>query len=212
MNHIHIETLRKDDFANLATLSGNAWGYHAYSDKAALKAHAIKLDAHICSALSNHSLAVYDGDRLIGVILAYIAGYPKSKQRFKHYFMVFLHGLYLKFHSQASRKILKDLRQTEKAYRALLKAANLAYKDELVLFITHSDYQGQGIGKALITAFENQLQAAGRPAYFLFTDTSCNYGFYDHHGFTRERHKTVKLMPKDQRVDLDIFLYTKTIK
>ena len=150
MNHFHTQALKKEDFDHLQSLSGHAWGYHAYTDNKSIKAHAVKMDAHICRALSNYSLAVYDNDKLIGVILANVSTFSKSLQRFKHYFYVFLHGLYLKCRSRASRNILKDLRQTEKAYRELLKETKLPYKDELVLFVTHPDYQGQGIADSLI--------------------------------------------------------------
>ncbi len=211
MNHFHTQALKKEDFDHLQSLSGHAWGYHAYTDNKSIKAHAVKMDAHICRALSNYSLAVYDNDKLIGVILANVSTFSKSLQRFKHYFYVFLHGLYLKCRSRASRNILKDLRQTEKAYRELLKETKLPYKDELVLFVTHPDYQGQGIGKALIAAFENTLKKENLRSYFLFTDTACNYGFYDHNGFYRISGKTVKQTPKDKTQHLEIFLYTKTI-
>ncbi len=212
MRHYHIEPLREDDFDNLKRLSSTAWNYSAYTKDERIMDHAVKLDAHVCMGLCNDTLAVYDQDKLIGVVLAYLSVKKRPISRFTHYFKAFYHGLYLGLRNRESRTILKDLRKTEKAYQQMLKEAKLPYKEELVLFITHKDYQGQGIGKALIEAFENRLRQASKSAYYLFSDTSCNYGFYDHNGYERIQNKTIQQGKKTDEKTLDMFMYTKSLK
>lgn len=56
---------------------------------------------------------------------------------------------------------------------------------ELQLFIVSPEARGLGIGRRLFSTFLSHLRDAGARSYYLFTDTGCDYGFYDRHGLTR---------------------------
>lgn len=56
---------------------------------------------------------------------------------------------------------------------------------EFLLLIVAEQAQGSGVGNILTCAGEELLCRAGVSEYFLLTDTSCNYGFYDYLGMTR---------------------------
>ena len=82
-------------------------------------------------------------------------------------------------------------------YRAACDAANEAmiaqarHRDyvqednELVLFINDPSVRGQGVGATMLLRFEDFLRSRGAREYYLFTDTTCSYGYYERHGFTR---------------------------
>ena len=82
-------------------------------------------------------------------------------------------------------------------YRSACNAANVAmiaqarYRDliaednELILFINDPSVRGQGVGATMLLRFEDYLRAQGARDYYLFTDTTCTYGYYERHGFTR---------------------------
>ena len=43
--------------------------------------------------------------------------------------------------------------------------------------------------------------------FYLFTDTSCNYGFYEHQGMTRCLEKTHIFNLKGKQVPMSFFIY-----
>ena len=73
------------------------------------------------------------------------------------------------------------------------------YPAELALFAVRSSCQGKGIGKKLFHSALAYLKQQGLDEFYLFTDTSCNYGFYEHQGMCR-RGQREHLFP-DKRAD-----------
>ncbi len=56
---------------------------------------------------------------------------------------------------------------------------------ELQLFIVTPQAQGKGIGGRLFRGFLEHLRSRGVSSYFLYTDSECDFGFYDAHGLER---------------------------
>ena len=204
-------TQYKGTYNALFDLVENAWSYKMYTDHEATRKHAVALDTKACLVYSNGGFAVYDGGKLIGVLLYATPSFKAKLLRlFKKPTMV-RHIVYLLLRSQTSRKLLKSLYRLEKTYDAMLKAANLKTENQVVLFITHSDYQGRGIGKQLMQSYESFCQEKQTKHFFLFTDTSCNYGYYDHNGFKRTVERKVTLLTKTAATSMQVFLYEKRI-
>ncbi len=210
MKPLHTERYR-GAYQALFDLVENAWSYKMYTDHEPTRKHAVALDTKACLVYSNGSIAVYDGTRLIGVLL-YAKPSLKAKllRPFKKLIMV-RHIVYLLLRSQTSRKLLRSLLRLEKTYDDMLKAAKLETENQVVLFITHSDYQGKGIGKKLMQAYETYCRENKIKHFFLFTDTSCNYGYYDHNGFQRTVERDVTLLTKEKDMHMQVYLYEKRI-
>ena len=60
---------------------------------------------------------------------------------------------------------------------------------ELALFVVSPSCRGQGVGKALFQAALDYTGQQKLDEIYLFTDTSCNYGFYEHQGMRRRCEK-----------------------
>ena len=56
---------------------------------------------------------------------------------------------------------------------------------EIVLFMVNSEYRGQGIGKTLMDRFVAVAKDKRVKRISLYTDTFCNWQFYEKYGFTR---------------------------
>ena len=56
---------------------------------------------------------------------------------------------------------------------------------ELELFVVNPEYRAQGIGKALTSAFEERLHELGCQSFWLQTDSTCTWQWYENHGYTR---------------------------
>lgn len=62
---------------------------------------------------------------------------------------------------------------------ALLKKSGYTFDGEITLFAVAPKWQGRGIGSAL---FDRARAYFNSRSFFLYTDTGCNYQFYDTHG------------------------------
>jgi len=62
---------------------------------------------------------------------------------------------------------------------------DVAYDGRIVLFIMDPNFQGLGIGSKLFQAAIDYFEAKNVANYYLFTDSSCNYPFYDYKGMRR---------------------------
>ena len=56
---------------------------------------------------------------------------------------------------------------------------------ELELFVVNPEYRGNGVGKALMQTFQERLVGLGAESYWLQTDSTCTWQWYENHGYTR---------------------------
>ncbi|MFW5893443.1 MAG: GNAT family N-acetyltransferase, partial [Bacillota bacterium] len=173
--------------------------------------HLIKLDAYA----SLHSkaygeVAVFDG-KLAGVLFARPKGLRRHFLQWRYAWAFTRHYLKLLTHSKGARRSLQNLRRMLRAYSSLTKGRRRQLRNEVTLFMVHPDLRGQGIGVTLMHRFETFLINKGERSYHLFTDDTCSYGFYDHHGFKREASTTMNEALKDGESELNVMLYTKEI-
>ncbi len=92
----------------------------------------------------------------------------------------------------------------------LYKQANKNYDAELSFFAVSKDYQGLGIGKALFEEFNNYLKENNINNLYLYTDTYCNYKFYEHFGMHKIKEKHFSI-PFTKKFDIDFYLYDKDL-
>lgn len=92
-------------------------------------------------------------------------------------------GLYLLPHSAVPRLFNEKFFACYQRMRALVRNA----KDpELLLLLVGEAAQGKGVGRALMAAAEDDLRAQGFGSYYLLTDSSCNWFFYELMGMTKD--------------------------
>lgn len=71
---------------------------------------------------------------------------------------------------------------------------------ELELFMVNPDVRGAGVGGALWRQLLAALRSMDVRAFFLHTDSSCDYGFYDHKGLARVAERIAADHPEDARL------------
>ena len=92
----------------------------------------------------------------------------------------------------------------------LYKQTNKNYDAELSFFAVSKDYQGLGIGKALFEEFNYYLKENNINNLYLYTDTYCNYKFYEHFGMHKNKEKHFSI-PFTKKFDIDFYLYDKEL-
>ena len=64
-----------------------------------------------------------------------------------------------------------------------------------------------GLGKKLFAKAKEYMKSDGMNDFYLFTDTTCNFGFYEHNGMTRRGEKREKVEVDGQKADMKFFIY-----
>lgn len=75
----------------------------------------------------------------------------------------------------------------------LLYGLRPRFDAEVTLLLVDETARGCGVGRALFDHAMRRFRDTGVDRYFLFTDTSCNVGFYEHRGLARLRERRLTL-------------------
>ena len=113
-------------------------------------------------------------------------------------------SLYLTKEGRAVSKIFENVTGID---RELLRESGKNYPAELALFVVSPSCRGQGVGKALFRAALDYTGQQKLDEIYLFTDTSCNYGFYEHQGMRRRCEKEHLFHINGKAASMRFFIY-----
>lgn len=108
---------------------------------------------------------------------------------------------------QRGTKRIKIFEKVNEIDKQLLSESNKSYPAELALFAVSSSCRGKGIGKILFQSALEHMDKTGLKEFYLFTDTTCNYGFYEHQGMIRRLEKEHTFHIKGQQKIINFFIY-----
>ena len=108
--------------------------------------------------------------------------------------------------SQEGRAVFRAFWEVDKIDRDLLSESK-PYDGELAFFAVSRSCRGIGIGKMLFQRAIEYMKAQKISSFYLFTDTSCNYGFYEHQGMRRKGAKECSMEIGGQTEKFEFFLY-----
>lgn len=156
----------------------------------------------MCGAIagSTHFYGAYEGNRLVGFLLADMHG---QRRPYGHSWFSACHRLLGAFIGMVDADAAYDA-----ANRRLRAALDPAPDAELVFFAADPELVGKGIGTRLLQAFEGDF--AGRRV-FLYADDACTYQFYEHRGFTRAGLEHIEGEAPGGHVSMDCMVYVKQL-
>lgn len=108
--------------------------------------------------------------------------------------------------TREGRAVFHAFSEVERIDRELLSQCH-PYDGELAFFAVNKDCRGIGIGKMLFQKALEYMNTQKISAFYLFTDTSCNYGFYEHQGMKRQMEKKCRMKIQGQSEEFEFFLY-----
>ena len=104
------------------------------------------------------------------------------------------------------REVARAFSGINQVDKELLKESEKEYPGELSFFALDVRYRGLGIGKKLFRALLDYMEQQKISRFYLYTDNSCNYGFYEHQGMRRCGQKSYKV-PLAVDNEMQFFLY-----
>ena len=202
-NNIKLRELKKEDVPALEDVIRKTWNY----DRFATPKTARKLaKVYLTTCLTNQTYTRVA--EVNGVPVGLILGKdiekhhcpPKSRLRQ----ISALCGLLI---SKEGREILNFYKNVDDIDNRLLRQCSKDYKGELALFALSPEYRGLGIGKMLFRCLLAYMESRSISDFYLYTDTSCNFGFYEHQGMVRQQQYKHLVHMKGQKGELEFYLY-----
>lgn len=149
-------------------------------------------------------IVVYEGDRLLGVLLADMKGEKKPYKSFRK-------KLYIKFIDFIQKLFFKGgVMPYEEANKEMFRAYSERYTPdgEIRFLAADPDTKVKGVGTMLLN--ELARRENGKELY-LFTDDQCTYQFYEHRGFEKIGEKDI-VLELDNTINLKCLLYHKKLQ
>jgi hypothetical protein len=194
---------RKDDQSAIADIIRKTWKYDEFcSHKTARKLANVFLAA--CLANQTFTRVAFLQGEPVGIIMCKNNSEHHCKFSYR---LGLMRELFL-------LKISKEGRQESKFFESinnidddLLSETKKKYGGEVAFFAVEQRFRGFGIGKTLFMEAKNYFINQKINDFFLFTDTSCNYGFYEHNGLVRNGEKKLVFNERNIRKEITFFLY-----
>lgn len=209
---IMLRPMRRTDFPALEELVRQAWyvddesddNGNVPNDERGLRKYKLRKAIHLrnmhrLAAIDMHdflsrtteaTVAERDG-RVLGVVLGSLRSRVTTAQRIRHAITRNCLALPL-LASKDGRRGLADQIAILQVDEVLKRDAGKSYQAEITLFVVSPEARGMGVGRKLFNHMLGVFRNAGMNEYFLFTDTTCDYGFYDYRGLTRKTERTVR--------------------
>ena len=81
--------------------------------------------------------------------------------------------------NEENKNLLKEFSKFTDTYKELIKKKENTFQSCIQLFVVSRESRGLGVGKNLIKYLFDYMKSMDVKSLYLFTDTRCNYGFYD---------------------------------
>ena len=108
-----------------------------------------------------------------------------------------------------ARKMVMFEGGEDKIHKELMKrGGSRKYDAEVTLFIVSKEARGLGVGKKLFINLMEYFRDSNVNSWYVFTDTDCSYGFYEHVGATKRSELYEEYpLPDGRKGNITWFLY-----
>lgn len=208
MNKIIYRELLKDDYDKIKELINEAFGFgKIVKDKKFLdKVLTIYLDD--CIVASSFSKVAIKNNEIIGIILGDCKNDNNKLKKFHNILSLVLNTIKLSFSSKENKLYLKEFSKITQTYKELISGKESNFQGCIQLFIVTEKCRGLGIGKALIKYTCDYMKTMNVKSIYLYTDTICNYGFYDSQNFKRLAEKEIYFNSLNSTLNVFLYGYT----
>lgn len=203
MEHVALREFQKKDTPEVIRIIRETWHYDAFcSPKAARKLATVFL--YSCLTNQTYTQVALQGGRPVGIIMG---NHIKAHRCPLGYRIKQIKAILSLYFSAEGRKVCSIFKGIQEIDQQLLQACKKEYAAELAFFAVSADVRGTGVGKKLFHSLLEYMKSQKIGDFYLFTDTSCNYGFYEHQGMTR-RGKIEESFPLKGKLEkMEFYLY-----
>lgn len=205
MNKVIYRDIMKSDYETIKELIGEAFGFSDFiKDKQLLD---IVLSGYLqdCILDTSFSKVATKDDKVIGFILGN-AKNDKNRIINLNESLEFDNNTIELIMNNAENQILfKEFLKIPDAYKDIIKGKEDMFQGCILLFVVSKESRGLGVGKTLVKYLSDYMKSMDVKSLYLFTDSRCNYGFYDSQNFNKLNEKEIYFNYVDAK--LNVFLY-----
>lgn len=207
MKQLIYRNIKKSDYPTIKELINSAWHFERFATNEKIREDILEIYLRNCLKEQTFTRVVEDEGKVVGILVGRSENEYKKFRMSTHDLPIIWHIIKLCF-SEEARQTTKGYRSFSKAYRELIENRVQEFDGELVLFIVDESYRGQGMGKKLTTLFFEYMKQTQTKHIYLYTDTECNYGFYDKQGFEKVDERWIEVENLAGKQKMGVYLYS----
>lgn len=200
---IQFRPYQKKDFAALSKIIGDTWRHEKFCGSAKLAKKLSDTYLYFCLAGQTFSQVALINQKPVGIIMGNVLQHRRPLK----YKIAARWSAFCLSRKKEGKTAWKAFEEISRIDQSLLKETGKNYQGELSFFAVSSEHRGKGIGKCLFHVFCEYMEQEKIEDFYVFTDTSCNYQFYESQGMKKqgERHKNFRTGIK--KVSCTFFIY-----
>lgn len=183
MSETILRELAKRDYAQVEAMIKQTWHFEKHCGNEISARRMAKLYLRDALAEQNAVIVAEENGKIIGTIMMRddkCGAKASLKQKAARLF-----ATANVMRAKAGRKGHRIYKKVNIVDRSLLATTGREFGGELTFFAVADKAQGKGVGKKLLGEAREYFYARGCQSFYVFTDTACNYGFYDSQGFKK---------------------------
>ncbi len=205
MSKVIYRDLLKEDYNSIKSLICEAFGFKTFTNDENLLDSVLNIYLQNCIISSSYCKIAEINNEVVGIILGKAKEDKNKLWSIKNLISILKSFIKLISINSKNKKIIKELSNITSIYKDLIRNKENQFQGCIQLFIVSEKYRGLKIGKTLLSYLFSYMKSYKVNSLYLFTDTRCNYGFYDSQGFERIGEK--KLLINSNKEILNVFLY-----
>lgn len=208
MEKVLYRSLTREDYKTIKYLINKAFGFDEFLKDDAFLDSALNIYLQECILSSNFSKVAVKNNKVIGIILGSAKNDKNKLRKPFNYLSALASLLKIAFAKKENKKDLKEFSKIQNIYNEMIKDKENEFQGCIQLFIVSEESRGLGVGKALLNQLFNYMTSMKVTSLYLYTDTRCNYGFYDSQNFKRLMEKELKFQVVPETLKIFLYGYT----
>ncbi|MHA0856086.1 GNAT family N-acetyltransferase [Paenibacillus sp. CMAA1364] len=202
--NIRFREIQRSDYTALEKIISDTWGYEQFCSHHVAK-RLSKVYLASCLANQTFTCVAENNGEVVGIIMG---KYEKKHRTHVRLAIGQFFAIVGMLRTKAGRQVAKMYGGIDKLDKALLVESKQTFDAELAFFAIRADQRGTGIGNELFNRLLVDMRTQKVQDFYLFTDSSCNFGFYEHQGMARIGEKKFSLKPYlDEEMQFYLYSY-----
>ena len=205
MNRVIYRDLVTSDYEIIKELIGEAFGFSDFIKDNELLDVILSGYLQECILDSSFSKIAQKDGKVIGFILGNAKNDKNHIINSSNPLDIDMNSIKSIISNKENRTLLEEFLKIQTTYKEIIKGKEDQFQGCIQLFVVSKESRGLGVGKTLVKYLSDYMKSMNVKSLYLFTDSRCNYGFYDSQNFNKLNEKQVSFDYVDAK--LDIFLY-----
>ena len=212
METINYRTVEKKDYPAIGEIINQAFGLYRYvSDEKTLDCFKQQY-VHSCLSEATYTQVAEQDGKIVGVIMGNAKSDYKILPHLKYILLTLQYGIKMIYYGRKFKTGIEDYKRLHEIYHTFSGKHKGEFNGVLTLFAVNENCRGLGVGTKLLSELSNYLKSKSTKRIYLYTDTTCNYGFYEHKGFERLEEQTLEMTKDGKPFQMNVFLYGYSVK